>query len=174
MDNLSVNFLGAKRKLTRWLRIFKTRSRKAQPFSGSQAVGLVLMAVGAVSIVLVLVTWALVVLVAPSLPASKWSLAKSEEAATLTATALRKFLPGHDVRIERLFAYNLKLYVDRKPFEDIPYPDRKAMMAKIGRSWCDNIEYRWLARVGVFDIRSGKKLSAHACVFGRLKEIILG
>jgi len=85
--------------------------------------------------------------------------------------ALRNVLPGQDVRIERLFAYNLKLYVDRQPFDDIPHPDRKPIMAKIGRLWCDNIGYHWLATVSVVDIRSGKRLFTHVCAFGKLQEV---
>jgi hypothetical protein len=154
------------RNLARWRRILKTRTRAAEPFTRKQAAGLSLIAGGAVSVVFIVVIWVFVELVAPKLKPSAESLAQSEEATQLTATALRSSLPGHDVRIERLFAFNLKLYVDRKPFEELPYPDRKAIMAKIGRSWCDNIGYHLLARVGVFDIRSGDNLLTHACVFG--------
>ena len=125
-----------------------------------------------VSIVLVTSAWLFVVIVAPNFPASTSSLVKSERAAYLTAMALRNFMPGHDVRIERLFAYNLKLYADRKSFEDIPYPDRSDIMEKIGRLWCDNIGYHWLARVGVFDIRSGDRLATHVCAFAKLKEAV--
>ena len=172
MDNPSVNFFGGKRKLIRWLRSFKTPTKKPKPSPGKQAIGGLLMGMGVICIAFVLVAWVLLAVIAPSLPASTASLAKSEGAANLSAMALRNFLPGHDVRIERQFAYNLKLYVDRKPFEDIPYPDRVAIMAKIGQLWCGNIGYQWLARVSVFDVRSGKKLFSHGCAIGMLKEAL--
>src|SRR5262245_17632543 len=71
---------------------------------------------------------------------------------------------------QRLSASNPLQHVS---FEDIPNPDRKAMMAKIGRLWCDNIGYHLLARVGVFDIGSGDRLSTHACAFGKLGNAFL-
>jgi len=154
------------RKLARWRGILKTRTKAAEPFTRKQAVCLSLIAIGAVSVVLVSIVWVFVALVAPNLKASAESLAKSEEAAQLSATALRSSLPGHDVRIERLFAYNLKLYVERKPFENILDADRKALMAKIGRLWCGNIGDHWLARVSIVDIQTGERLSTHLCVFG--------
>lgn len=166
MDNPPVDFFGRESNLTRWLRLLKTRTKATEPFTRKQLTGLLLIGIGAVSVVVVAVIWGFVALVSPKIRPSAESLARSEEAAQLATTALRDFLQGNDVRIERLFAYNLKLYVDRKPFENIPYADRKALMAKIGRLWCDNIGYHLLARVGVFDIHSGEKLSAQACVFG--------
>src|SRR5262245_41596106 len=161
------------RNLARWRRILKTRTRATEPFTRKQAVSLSLIAAGAVFVVLLAVVWVFVALVAPKLRASAESLAQSEEATQLTATALRNALPRQDVRIERLFAYNLKLYVARKSFEEMPYADRNDLMQKIGRLWCDNIGDRWLARIGVFDIRSGERLSTHTCAFGKLGNAFL-
>jgi hypothetical protein len=170
MSNPPVDFFNRKGKLPRWLRILKTRIKKREPSAGKKKIGGLLIGIATVSIALVMVTWLFVVIIAPNFPASRSSLTKSERAAHLTALALRNFLPGHDVRIERLFAYNLKLYVDRKSFEDIPYPDRNVVTERMGRLWCDNIEHPWLGRVGVFDIRSGDRLATHVCAFGKFKE----
>jgi hypothetical protein len=167
MDNSPVDFFGAEGKLTRWLRILKTPTKKTQLTAEKQAIGVLLMSVGAASIALVLAAFVFVVFIAPTLPASTSSLAKSEEAAALAATAFQNFLPGHEVRVERRFAYNLTLYVDRKSFENIPSHDRKAMMAKIKRLWCDNIGEKWLARLSVFDIVSGRRLEMYICAFGK-------
>jgi len=161
------NFFSREGKLTRWLRVFTTRAKKHKRSAERKAFVGLAFSIAIVFVALAMIAWLFVAKVAPKLPASKASLAESERAAYLSAMALRNFLPGHDVRIERRFAYNLNLYIDRKPFEDIPYPDRKLVMAKIGRLWCDNIiEYQWLARVGVFDVRSGERLSRYVCVLG--------
>lgn len=163
------DFFSREGKLTRWLRDFTKRTKKPKPSAERTAIGSLLFGITMVAVALVMSIWLFVAIIAPKLPASKSNLVKSERAAYLSAMALRNFLPGHDVRIERRFAYNLNLYIDRKPFEDIPYPDRKLVMAKIGRLWCNNIiEYQWLARVGVFDIRSGERLSRYVCVLGKL------
>ena len=173
MSNSPVDFFSRKGRLSRWLRNLKTSTKKREPSARKQAIGVLLIGIATVSIALVVVTWIFVVIIAPNFPASRSSLTNSERAAYLTALALRNFLPGHDVRIERLFAYNLKLYVDRKSFEDIPYPDRNHTMEKMARLWCDNIGQPWLGRVGVFDIRSGERLTTHVCAFGKLKEAFL-
>ena len=170
MSNPPVDFFSRKGKLPRWLRILKTRTKRREPSPRKQKIGVLLIGIATVSIALVMVTWLFIVIIAPNFPASRSSLTNSERAASLTALALRNFLPGRDVRIERLFAYNLKLYIDRTSFEDIPYPDRKDIMEKMGRLWCDNIGQPWLGRFGVFDIRSGKRLTTHVCAFGKLKE----
>src|SRR5262245_49398772 len=115
-------------KLSQWLRPFKTRTKTTEPFTERQAIGLLLIGIGTIFLAFLTVIWVFLVLIAPKLPASRESLAQSEGAAQLAATALRNLLPGEEVRIERLFAYNLKLYVDEKRFEAIPYPDRKAVM----------------------------------------------
>jgi hypothetical protein len=125
-----------------------------------------LIGITAVILVLIVAAWVFVKFVAPNIPETRSNLVQSEEAVRLTAVALRKFLPGQDVRIERRFGYNLKLYVDRKPFDDIPFIDRKAIVAELGRLWCGNIGDHWLARVSVVDISSGARLAIHACVFG--------
>ena len=171
MNFLPVDFFSREGKLTRWFRSFTTRTKKQKPSAERQAISGLLFGSIVVSVALVMIAWLFVAIIAPNLPATKSSLAKSERAAYLSAMALRNFLPGHDVRIERQFAYNLNLYVDRKPFEDIPYPDRKLIMAKIGRLWCDNIEYQWLAKVSVLDVRSGERLSRYVCAFGNLKRL---
>ena len=173
MSNPPVDFFSRKGKLSRWLRILKTRTKKREPSARKNKIGGLLIGIATVSIALVMVTWLFVVIIAPNFPATRSSLTNSERAASLTALALRNFLPGHDVRIERLFAYNLKLYIDRKSFEDIPYPDRNDIIEKMGRLWCDNIGQPWLGRFGVFDIRSGKRLTTHVCALGKLKEAFL-
>ena len=164
--------LRRKRTVARWLQIFGKRSPKRRPSSTMQTMGVLLMGIGVVSFALALVAL-LIVFIVPNLPASTSSLARSHDAAHMTAMALRNFLPGQDVQIERRFAYNLKLYVHRKPFENHTYSNRKAVMAKIGSLWCDNIGDQWLARVGVFDIVSGDRLSTHACGLDKLEEIFL-
>jgi hypothetical protein len=169
MNNPPVEFFAGKRKLTRWLRVFRTRTKQRKPSAGKKALGVLSIGIGTV-FVAVLVSWAFVLFIVPYFPASRSSLVKSEGAAYSTAMTLRNFLPGYDVRIDRRFAYNLRLYVERKPFEDIPYPDRKPMIKKIGHLWCNSIGHQWLARVSVFDIRSGERLSTHVCAFAKLKE----
>lgn len=170
MNNPPVDLFRRKGKLPRWFRILKTRTKKREPSARKQTIGALLIGIVTVFIALVMVAWLFVVIIAPNFPVPRSSLAKSERAGYLAALALRNFLPGHDVRIERLFAYNLKLYVDRKSFEDIPYPDRNYITEKISRLWCDNIGYPWLGRAGIFDIRSGDRLATHVCAFGKVKE----
>ena len=171
MSNPFIDLFKRDRKPSRWLRFLKTLTEKREPSAAKQRIDDSLIGLVTVAIALVIITWLFVLIVAPMFPAPRSTLAQSEMAADLTALTLRNFLPGHDVRIERQFAYNLKLYVDRKSFEDIPYPDRNNIVEKIGRLWCNNIEYPWLPRVSVFDIRSGERLATHLCAFGRLKEI---
>ena len=159
------------RNLSRWFAFLKvlTRPRPRRPSPKTAPIGelsfIIFVFAG-----LCIAVWLFIMIVGPMFPASKKSLANSEKAAGLAVAALMSALPDRTALVDRRFGYNLDLYVDRKAFEDIPYPDRKAAVEKIARAWCNNIEYPWFPRVKVFDIRSGKRLSTHVCAFSKLRE----
>lgn len=170
MSNRFVDFFRRDRKLRRWLRLLETLSQQRGPSRVMRAIEESFQVIMTVCVVLVIATWLFVVIIGPMFPASQASFAKSDTAANLAAVALWNALPGHAARVDRRFGDNLNLYVNRKVFEDIPYPDRNDVVEKIRRAWCDNIEYPWLPRVSIYDIRSGKRLSTYVCAVGKLKE----
>lgn len=160
----------ANRMLPRWFRFFKTRAQQREPSR------LILEWAGLSKVILtggaglLVAAWLFIIIIGPRYPASQAGLAKSESATNLTVVVLSKAMPDHPARIDRRFGNNLDLYVNRKAFEEILYPDRNDAVEKIGRAWCDNIEHPWLPRVSLYDIRSGKRIATHVCAFGKLKE----
>jgi hypothetical protein len=171
MSNRFADFFRRERKLPRWLRFLETLTQQREPSPVMQAIESSIQVIMTVGVGLVIALWLFVVIIGPMLPASKASLSKSDAAANLTAVALWNALPGHTARVDRRFGDNLNLYVQRKVFEDIPYPDRDDVVQNIGRTWCENIEYPWLPRVSIFDIRTGKRLTTHVCAVSKLREV---
>lgn len=148
----------------------KTSEQQPEPSRLTQAIGNSSKIIVTAGVGLLVAVWLFVLIIGPMYPASQETLAKSESATNLTTVALSNAMPNQPARVVRRFGHNLDLYVDRKAFEEIPYPDRNDAVEKIGRAWCDNIEYAWLPRVALFDVRSGKRLATHVCAFGKLKD----
>lgn len=73
-----------------------------------------------------------------------------------------------DLRIEPRGGRNLVIYVRKSDFETVLYPDRKAFVKAIGKSWCDNTgeNSHWLLpSVYIGDIRTGDEFASYSCVF---------
>src|SRR5262249_2606556 len=102
------------RRLARWLAFLKSLAQPRAPSPAMQAIDDTLQIIATVGVGLVIAVWLFVVVIGPIFPASKASIAKSATAANLTAAALWNALPGHAARVDRRFADNLDLYVNRK------------------------------------------------------------
>jgi hypothetical protein len=67
--------------------------------------------------------------------------------------------------------FGVDLYVGRKQWEDIPYPDRPIALKVIAHAWCSRVENSYLNSVAVRDIRNGEELASSRRVTPR---IVLG
>jgi hypothetical protein len=71
-------------------------------------------------------------------------------------------------RIEVLDGANVDVFIPRREFEDIAFPDRRAVMREMGDVWCSGVPHLYLPEVRVRDIRTGEKLAAFACFSKRI------
>jgi hypothetical protein len=62
-------------------------------------------------------------------------------------------------------AENMNIYVAKKDFESIPYPDRKEAISRIGKSWGDFTHWYFFPSVQIRDIRTGDVLADYSCNF---------
>jgi hypothetical protein len=60
------------------------------------------------------------------------------------------------------------MYVNRRVYEDLPYPDRTQVVEVIGKVWCKNVGQILAPRVNIYDIRSGDKLAGYYCVLNEV------
>jgi hypothetical protein len=73
-----------------------------------------------------------------------------------------------EIRIELRWNANVRVYLKRHEFENIPYPDRDAVMERIGKAWfgkdpsMGNVVF---SSVSIHDIRTGQKLASYRVWF---------
>ena len=95
-----------------------------------------------------------------SAPASQIHLGPPEAAVRLT---LASVMPDVDPRLEFLEGSNLDIYITRKEFEEIPFPDRPATVEKVGKAWCEKVDHTYLPVVQIRDIKTGEVFGKFSC-----------
>ena len=68
------------------------------------------------------------------------------------------------MRLEPLGGDNLVIYLLRRDFESVPYPDREQFVSRIAESWCESVGQLFFPSVKFRDIRSGASLGSYSCV----------
>ncbi len=76
--------------------------------------------------------------------------------------------PNEYPRIELMEAKNIDIYIHRKEFEAIPYPDRESALRDIGKSWDNFTKWYYFSSVRIRDIQTGKDLATYSCTTGRV------
>ena len=90
----------------------------------------------------------------PPSPEEKLASLFSETFATLAQPEIRR--EGR--------ANSVSIYVAKRVFQDMPFPDRPAALDKLAAQWCRDVRtYPWLTRVRVRDVRTGEELAACSC-----------
>ena len=69
----------------------------------------------------------------------------------------------NEIRLERRFGNNLRIYVNKTSFEEIYYPDRQLVVEDFGVYWCDSVDKTYLPSVYFIDIHTGAKLTSYSC-----------
>jgi hypothetical protein len=95
-----------------------------------------------------------------STPASSVRLGPPEDAVRMALTVA---MPDVTPRLEFLEGSNLDIYVTRKEFEEIPFPDRSAMVERIGQAWCEKVDHTYLPVVQIRDIKTGEVFGKFSC-----------
>ena len=71
-------------------------------------------------------------------------------------------------RIQIMGADDLKVYLERRAFESVAFPDRDAATELVSAPWCDTRSQPWLLpAVAFLDIRSGEVLAKRRCLIGK-------
>jgi hypothetical protein len=121
-----------------------------------------------------LVAVVLLSIVAFRLPHAKPKAEDLKKSAAIRDVVAKRFIdwmPEDGVRVEQHAGLNLDVWVSRRAFESTVYPDRKNLLNSIGVEWCAQ-PGRWtldnfMAAITVRDLRDGKNLAAHHCLFSR-------
>jgi hypothetical protein len=113
--------------------------------------------------------WLIIVAFADNFKVSDTKRSKLTGAMQAVRSETVKSFAGAEVRLEPRFAENLRLYISRDHFENVPFPDRSELVARIGKAWCSNIQRKYfLPGLSVHDIRNADKLSSYNCILPQL------
>ncbi len=95
-------------------------------------------------------------------------LAKADQ--DLLVACQTTFFPQADVRLEHRGLGNVRVYIERRDFQTIAYPDRDAALDKLGEAWCANANVLLSPSVSVRDLRNGEELGHCSCIWLALKR----
>jgi hypothetical protein len=70
-----------------------------------------------------------------------------------------------------LFDGSLDIFVNRKNFETVPYPDRDELAAAISDMWCRQVSSFLLPAVHFRDVQTGSTLATRGCAFQSSPDI---
>ena len=73
-----------------------------------------------------------------------------------------------EFRIVRMSSENIDIFISRKDFETVSYPDRKDVIAQIGRSWGAFADWYCFASVRIRDVATGKVFADYSCNLDRV------
>jgi hypothetical protein len=125
---------------------------------------------------LVLFVWVALAAFSPFFEASQSSVMEMSGAVSAVAFTTSAVLSGSELRLDPRFGSSLYMYVNRRVYEDLPYPDRTQVVEVIGKVWCKNVGQILAPRVNIYDIRSGDKLAGYYCVLNdvgnRLRRVL--
>jgi len=97
---------------------------------------------------------------------SSMAAAQLRAADDAVEVALAATMPEAAPRMEFLEGSNLDIYFKRPEFEQIPFPDRAAVVEKVGKAWCDRVEYSFFPVVQFRDVKTGEVFGKYRCVTG--------
>jgi hypothetical protein len=112
--------------------------------------------------------WLFAVYYLPHRPPSAQEFANAANARTVVEVLFSIRLPeSSPVRLEQHGGYNLDIWLQRADLETIPYPDRRAFVESVGKTWCGDNRLRGqlgaLPSLRIRDLRSGDELGSFGC-----------
>ncbi len=117
----------------------------------------------------VFIIWLIIMLFGDIFKVTKAKRGKLRGAIHAVQTVADKSFPGANVRIEPRFGGNLRLYIARDHFENVPDSNRPDTVARIGKAWCSHIQQKYfLPSFSVRDMRNANKLASYNCVYPNL------
>ena len=113
--------------------------------------------------------WLIIVAFADNFKVSDAKRSKITGAIQAVRAETSKGFPGAEIRLDPRFGENLRLYISRNHFENVPYPDRSEFVERIGKAWCSNIQQTYfLPGLSVRDLRNADKLASYNCFLPQL------
>ena len=87
---------------------------------------------------------------------------------------IRARLPLAQLVLKPKYGGNLDVFIDKESFELVAYPNRPDFVRNVGKAWCQQLEeYQvglMLASVKMKDIKTGRRMASHNCVWGGIRE----
>jgi hypothetical protein len=77
---------------------------------------------------------------------------------------IAQILPDSFPRLEVMEGSNLDVYLTRKEFEDVAFPDRPSVLERVGKAWCKEVNHSYLPKLRIRDIRTGQEFGSFSCV----------
>lgn len=134
---------------------------------GSSGVGPV---AGGVLLLSVL-AWILAVLILPHVSTTNQEALNHNEAMYQIDGEMDRHLSGAETILVPRFDSSLDIFVNRRSFENVPYPDRSELAAAISDIWCNQISTFLLPAVQFRDVQSGSTLLTQNCIFQSSPDI---
>ena len=78
--------------------------------------------------------------------------------------------PTDEIRLVPKTGGVLEIYLGKKDFETIPFPDRKGFIEEIGKVWCgdkSNVD-ELLPTLSLYDIRTGDRVGKYSCMLSHV------
>ena len=120
--------------------------------------------VAALFVIAGLIWWCYSYLYAPTHKAESGTVPDDRQNQVLIALAVA--LPQAVPRLELLQGDNLNIYITRREFQSVPFPDRSDVLRKVGTKWCSLVDHIFLPAIEFRDISTGTSLGSYGCVSG--------
>jgi ethanolamine ammonia-lyase large subunit len=120
-------------------------------------------------VILALIGWGVGVFYSTHKEADLEDDQKATEARAMIQSQFALRLPeSTDIRLHQKGGFNLDVFIERRAFESVPYPDRAGFIETAGKAWCDHVEQAMLPSLTVRDIRTGQNLASYNCVLSHV------
>jgi hypothetical protein len=121
---------------------------------------------GVIGIILVLavLVWIAAVLILPHMNMTNQEALGHRDAMYQIAREMELHQTDAETILEPRFDGSLDTFVNRKNFENVPYPDRDEVAAAISDMWCRQVSPGLLPTVHFRDVQTGSTLVTRGCV----------
>jgi len=128
---------------------------------------------GVIGIVLLLavLVWIAAVLILPHMNMTNQEALGHRDAMHQIAGEMDLHQGDAETILVPLFDGSLDIFVNRRDFENVPYPDRNEIAAAISDMWCQQVSPGLLPAVHFRDVQTGSTLVTRGCAFQSSPDI---
>src|SRR5438309_10512822 len=116
-------------------------------------------------LLLAVLGWAAAVLILPHMNMTNHEALGHRDAMYQIAREIELHQADAETILVPRFDGSLDIFVNRKNFENVPYPDRDEVAAAISDMWCRQVSPGLLPAVHFLDVQTGSTLVTRGCAF---------